>query len=239
MIKVWRALAAVGLLLGLISAGTVANAQEVRYSWFEFGFSGQDVGRTGTGFDPINPQTVDISGTDGTGVTFKGSVGSWRNFYAFFHFTSTNPTSIAIVTGPDGPSQPVEDEFDLTTIRGGIGYKYALTFKTDIVGEVSYDSVDYDFGRPIPNVDFDIAEKDFGGLVGIRSMFNDDLELRAHARYTNVGDVDLTAKTFDSDVLFGVGLGFTLFRGLSVSVDYESGELSTWSVGFRLDLDED
>jgi hypothetical protein len=39
--------------------------------------------------------------------------------------------------------------------------------------------------------------------------------------------------------LFGVGLGFTIIRGLSVSVDYETGELSTWSVGFRLDLDED
>lgn len=238
MIKVWRALAAAALLV-FMSAGTIANAQEVRYSWFEFGFSGQDVGRTGTGFDPVNPQTVDISATDGTGVSFKGSVGTWKNFYAFFSFTSTNPTSVAIVTGPAGPSEPAEDEFDLTTISGGIGYRYALTFKTDLIGAVTYDSVDYDFGRPIPNVDFDLDEKDFGGLLGVRSMINDEFEVRAHARYSNVGDVDLTAKVFDADVLFGVGLGFTVFRGLAISVDYETGELSTWSVGFRLDLDED
>ena len=70
-------------------------------------------------------------------------------------------------------------------------------------------------------------------------MLNDEFEVRAHVRYTNVGDVDLTNKVFDSDVLYGVGLGYTLIRGLSVTVDFEAGEIETWSVGFRLDLDED
>jgi hypothetical protein len=30
-----------------------------------------------------------------------------------------------------------------------------------------------------------------------------------------------------------------VIRGLSIVGDYESGEISSWSVGFRLDLDED
>jgi len=75
--------------------------------------------------------------------------------------------------------------------------------------------------------------------LGIRSLFGDQLELYARARYTNVGDVNLTEKVFDSDVLVGVGLSYMLIRGLSVTVDYETGELESWSVGFRLDLDED
>ena len=239
MIRTCHALTLTGLLLGLTAPITSATAQEVRYSWFEFGVAGQDVSRTGTAFDPVNPQTVDVVATDGTGIRFRGSVGTWKNLYAFLDFTSTNPTSTVIVTGPGGPSAPAEDEFDLSTIRAGIGLKFALTYKTDVIGEVTYDNVNYDFGNPIPNVDLDIEESDVGALLGLRSMLNDDLEARIHARFTNLGDVDLTTQTFDSDVLFGVGIGWTIVRGLSISVDYESGELATWAVGFRLDLDED
>jgi len=86
---------------------------------------------------------------------------------------------------------------------------------------------------------FDMAEKGIGGTVGLRSMLNDDLEVRAYARFTNVGDADLDAKEFDSDTLFGIGIGWELVRGLSLQADYESGEFSSWAIGFRLDLDED
>jgi hypothetical protein len=237
MTRILRALGLAALLLGSISVSGVVNAQDLRYSWFELGVMGQDVGRTGTSFDPVLNQTVDISATDGSGFRFRGSVGTWNNLYAYFDFGTTDPTVIALVTNDQGQF-PAEDEFDLTTIRGGIGYKYSLTFKTDIIAEISYESVDYDFGS-FAGEDFDIDEQDVGGLLGIRSMFNDNFEIRAHARYTNVGDVNLTGKYFDSDVLFGVGLGYTLIRGLSVTVDYETGEIDTWSVGFRLDLDED
>ena len=237
MIKVSRTLVAATLLLGLTAVIDTTHAQEVRYSWFDFGFMGQDVGRTATSFDPILNQTLDINATDGTGIRFRGSLGTWYNVYAYFDFGATDPTSIGLVTNDQGEF-PAEDEFDLTSIRGGLGYKYSLTFKTDIIAEISYDSIDYDFGS-FAGEDFDVDEQDFGGLLGVRSMFNDELEFRAHARYTNVGDVDLTNKAFDSDVLYGVGLGYTLIRGLSVTVDYETGEIDTWSVGFRLDLDED
>jgi len=237
MNKVSRSLAPAALLLVLMATMNVASAQDVRYSWFEFGFMGQDVSRSGSSFDPILNQGVDISATDGTGIRFRGSVGTWYNLYAFVNFDTTDPTVIGVVSNDQGQF-PAEDKFDLTSLRGGIGYKYSLTYKTDIVAELGYDSVTYDFGS-FAGEDFDVDKQDFGVLLGVRSMFNDDLEIRGHARFTNVGDVDLTNKTFDSDVLFGVGLGYTLIRGLSVTVDYELGEVKTWSVGFRLDLDED
>ena len=237
MIEVSRMLRAAVLLLGVTLIASAAHGQEVRYSWFDFGFMGKDVGRTATAFDPALNQTVDVTATDGTGIRFRGSVGTWRGFYAFFDFGTTDPEVIGAVINDQGEF-PAEDKFDLTTIRGGVGYKYSLTFKTDLIAEITYDSVDYDFGS-LAGEDFDLDEQDVGGLLGVRSMFNDELEIRAHARYTNVGDVDLTNKAFDSDVLFGVGLGYTLIRGLSVTVDLETGEVDTWSIGFRLDLDED
>lgn len=237
MIKVSRTLSAAVLLLGFTAVPNGAHGQEVRYSWFDFGFMGQDVSRSATSFDPILNQSVDIVATDGTGIRFRGSVGTWYNIYAFFDFGTVDPTVTGVVTNDQGEF-PAADEFDLTTVRGGLGYKYSLTFKTDIIVELAYDSIEFDFGS-FAGEDFDVDEQDLGGLLGIRSMVNDELEIRAHARYTNVGDVDLTNKVFDSDVLYGIGLGYELIRGLSVTVDYETGEIETWSVGFRLDLDED
>lgn len=237
MTRFSRALALIAVSLGAMSFVDVASAQDLRYSWLEIGGMGHDVSRSATSFDPDINQSVDVTATDGTGFRFRGSVGTWYNLYAFFDFGTTDPTAIAIVTNDQGQF-PAEDEFDLTTIRGGLGYRYSLTYKTDITAEISYDSVDYDFGS-FAGEDFDFDEQDVGAVLGIRSMFNDELEIHAHARYTNVGDVNLTEKTFDTDVLFGVGLGYTLIRGLSVTVDYETGELESWSVGFRLDLDED
>ena len=82
MTRILRALGLAALLLGSTSVSGVVNAQDLRYSWFELGVMGQDVGRTGTSFDPILNQTVDISATDGSGFRFRGSVGTWNNLYA-------------------------------------------------------------------------------------------------------------------------------------------------------------
>ena len=70
-------------------------------------------------------------------------------------------------------------------------------------------------------------------------MVNDDLELRAYARYSNHENADLTTGEFDTGTLFGVGFGWQLVRGFSIVGDYESGEYAHWAIGFRLDLDED
>jgi hypothetical protein len=70
-------------------------------------------------------------------------------------------------------------------------------------------------------------------------MITDEIELRAHARHTGVGDVELNTGILDSDTQSGVGFGIKLVRGLSITGDYGSGEFSNWNIGFRLDPDED
>jgi len=238
MNRLLRSIALAGVLLFATALQNVASAQDLRYSWFEFGVLGQDVQKTGTQFDLGLNQTVDINASDGRGVRFKGSIGTWRNFYLFMNFETSDPSVVAVVTNTQGTFPPVEDKFDLTSLRAGVGYKYSLNHRADIVAELGYDSVDFDFGS-FAGEDFDADGSDVGALLGIRWMLNDDFELRAHGRFTNVGDVNLTTKEFDSDVLFGVGLGYMPIRGFSFTLDYEGGQIETFSIGFRLDLDED
>lgn len=242
----FRRILNVGAVLTLTTMSTVTLAQEeIRYSWFEISFVQQDVDRRGAQIslaDPLQPQLVEVGVSDGNGVKFRGSVGTWHNLYAFVDFASSDIDITAVVTNTitGAVSPEVMDEFDFTTIRGGVGLRIPLGFKTDIYAELSYDSLDLDFGS-FAGEDFDTDAQDVGGALGIRRMFGNNLELRVHGRYSNVGDVSLNdpAGTFDSDTLFGAGFGYTLVRGLSITGDYESGEFTSWNVGFRLDLDED
>lgn len=223
------------LLLAVFLSGS-AVAQEVRYSWLDLSFVGHDIDRQGSQ-TPIVGQTVDVDASDGSGVRFRGSFGTWNNFYVFVDYASSDIDVAAVVTNNQGIF-PASDEFDLTTIRGGIGYKYSVSFSTDAYAELSYDSLDFDFGS-FAGDNFDTDDQDVGATIGVRSMLNDDIELRGYVRYSEHSDVNLNTTAFDPGELFGVGFSWEFIRGLSVVGDYESGDFDSWSLGFRLDLDED
>jgi Outer membrane protein beta-barrel domain len=223
-------------VLFLTTLSATATGQEVRYSWLDMSFMAQDVDRMGTQV-PIAGQTVEVDASDGSGVRFRGSIGTWHNLYLFIDYGATDIDVAALITNAGGQF-PTEDEFDYTTVRGGIGLKIPLGGRTDIYGEVSYDSLDLDFGS-FAGEDFDTDGQDAGGAIGLRTMLTDDLELRAYGRYTKVGNIDLNTGVFDDDTLFGAGFGWQIIRGLSIVGDYEAGEFSNWSIGFRLDLKED
>ena len=235
-----RALVAAKMVaaLMLLAGSSIAAAQDVRWSWFEISMIEQDVGDAqGSVTDFVLNQTVDIATSNGNGIKFRASVGTWHNLFAFVDFTSSDIDVDVVVTNAGGVF-PASDEFDYTTYRSGIGVKWSLTHSTDFFGAVSYDTTDFDFGS-FAGENFDTGDKDIGAQLGLRSMFGDNLELRLHGRYTNVGAVDLTTGVLDSDTLFGVGFGYELVRGLSIIGDYESGQFSSWNIGFRLDLSED
>ena len=221
----------------LLGTGNAAIAQDIRYSWIDMSFMAQDVGRAGS-LTPLPGQTVDVAVTDGGGIRFRGSVGTWNNLYLMVDYGSTDIDLTGRVTNTiTGFEQEFEDEFDYTTIRGGIGVKFSILYATDIYAELTYDSLDFDFGS-FAGEDFDMDRQEPGGTLGLRTIFGKNLEARVHARYSAVGDADLTTGFFDSDILYGAGFAWELVRGLSIVGDYEAGEFSNWSVGFRLDLDE-
>jgi len=231
------------LVLGiLLSAGMSSDvlAQEVRYKWLDMSFMAQNAEVIATSTTPIVGQTVDVAGTDGNGIRFRGSVGTWHNMYLFVDYGSTDIDVAAIVTNPAGEQFPATDEFDFTTVRAGLGVRIPIGWgpATDLFAEVTYDSLDLDFGS-FAGESLDISNKDVGGALGLRAMLNDNWEVRAYGRYTSNGEVDLIAEEFDTDTVFGVGFGWQIVRGFSIVGDYETGEYTNWSLGFRLDLDED
>lgn len=222
----------------LLGSSYAADAQDLRYSWLDMSFMAQDVGRSGS-LSPLPGQVVDISTTDGTGVRFRGSIGTWKNFYLMLDYGATDIDLTGVVSNSNtGFVQEIEDQFDYTAVRGGLGLRFPLRYDTDIFGEVTYDSLDFDFGS-FAGEDFDMGRKEIGGTVGVKTMFGDHVQAYLHARYTAVGDADLTTGIFDTDTLIGVGVAWELIRGLSLVGDYESGEFSSLSIGFRLDLSED
>jgi hypothetical protein len=227
-------------LLALLCFAGTASAQEIRYSWLDLSFMGQDTGLSGTLPTPGVPdQIVNIATTDGTGVRFRGSLGIWNNLYFMVDYGSTDiDLSGSVVNTTTGISQDFVDEFDYTTIRGGVGLKYSIFNKTDLFGEITFDSLDFDFGS-FAGETWDMDRQEVGGTFGARTLLGDDFQVQVHARYSGVGSADLTTGFFDDDVLVGVGLAWQVIRGLSIVGDYESGEFSNWSIGFRLDLDED
>jgi hypothetical protein len=187
----------------------------------------------------VPDQIVNIATTDGTGVRFRGSLGIWNNLYFMVDYGSTDiDLSGSVVNTTTGISQDFVDEFDYTTIRGGVGLKYSIFNKTDLFGEITFDSLDFDFGS-FAGETWDMDRQEVGGTFGARTLLGDDFQVQVHARYSGVGSADLTTGFFDDDVLVGVGLAWQVIRGLSIVGDYESGEFSNWSIGFRLDLDED
>ena len=232
-IATFRALAVVLLLT--VSSGAVA--QDVRWSWFEISYVEQNIDRQGSMTDIVLAQTVDVDSKDGNGIKFRASVGTWNNFFAFLDFNSSDINVDAVVTNAGGVF-PATDEFDYTHIRGGIGVKWSIGFKTDIYGAVSYDSTDFDFGS-FAGENFDTDDKSVGGEIGLRMLLGDDFEFRIRGRQTGVGDVNLSTGEYDSDTLFGAGFGYEIVRGFSIIGDYESGEFSNWNIGFRLDLSEE
>ena len=239
MAQTSRKIVLAGVILLALGLAGPASAQELRYSWLDLSFMGQDVGGIeGNQQTPDPDQFVDVVGNDGDGVRFRGSYALGERFYFFGDYGSTDIGVDGIVTNPNIPPTPASDEFDLTTIRGGLGFRWGVGFNTDITFEVSYDSIDYDFGS-FAGESFDANSKDAGGAIGIRHLFGDNWEVRASGRYSNHAEIDLNTLEFDTGALFNVGFSWQIVRGFAIVGDYETGDVDSWSVGFRLDMDED
>lgn len=226
------------VVLAVSGLASQAHAQEIRYSWVDMSYMSQDMSREGS-LTPLPGQTVAIATSDGTGVHFRGSLAAWKNIYLMIDYASTDISLTGSVSNSNtGFVQEFADEFDYTAIRGGVGLKYSIFDATDVFGELTYDSLGFDFGS-FAGENFDMDRQEVGAALGVRTMFGRNWQFEARARYSNLGDADLTTGIFDSDVLFGVGFAWQVIRGLSIVGDVESGEFANLSLGFRIDLDED
>ena len=224
-------------ILASVMLSHSAAAQEIRYSWMDMSFTAQDVDRAGFLPSPgIPDQIIDVAVTEGSGVRFRGSLGTWKGFYLMVDYSSTDIDLTGSITNPTF-TDDFADEFDFTMIRGGIGLKYSIFEATDIFGEITYDSLDFDFGS-FAGEDFDMGGKGAGATLGVRTMFGHHFQMELRVRYSDVGDADLTGGFFEDDTPIGAGFAWEVIRGLSIVGDVEVGEFTNWSMGFRLDFDE-
>ena len=93
-------------------------------------------------------------------------------------------------------------------IRGGFGFRWGDGFNTDITFEISYDSMDYDFGS-FAGESFDADSKDVGGAIGVGIAF-----LLGPGLSVSLEGLLGTFEVAPSAAL--VGIGFSLLIGLVI-----------------------
>jgi hypothetical protein len=222
------ALCAASMLAMASPAGV--QASDLSYTFLDFQALDSTLETTGSQ-RPVPQQLVGVTTSGGDGIAVAGSLALPRRFYAAGAFR----TSIIDITGVvESPLTrvTVSDSFDLVSSTLGVGYQRELAENFDILAEISYDSVDYDFGS-FAGENFDVSDSGVGARVGIRWNPVPQFELSASSRFSPVAKVSLSSRELESDISFSTGVRWYFFNDLGVGLDYESGEVDTVTFSLR------
>jgi len=207
-----------------------AAASELSYTFIDFQAITNGLDSAGTQ-SPVPSQTVAITTDEGDGISIGGSIAVGERFFFHGKFLTSIVDVSGIVTNPFG-STAVSDNFDLVQSRVAFGYQRELRENFDLVFDLSYDSLEYDFGS-FAGENFDMSEAGAGGRAGFRWNPRPELELYGYAHFSSVGKADLTTREFDSDTRAQFGLLWYFFEDLGMGIDYEVGEIDTFSISMR------
>lgn len=134
-----------------------------------------------------------------------------------------------------GGAAPIEGDFDIVRWRIGVGYAHPLSPTTSLYGRLSFDGAELKNLQVAGfNLDADGDESGVGGEVGMIWAATPAVHLQGHVRYTSVGEIATEGdRTFDTDVLVGLG-GRWFFRpDVALVTGYEYGKITTWNLGVR------
>ena len=207
-----------------------AAASELSYTFLDFQSLDQTIGAAGVQ-SPVPLQTVSIVAGDGDGIAVGGSVAAGQRFYIAGAYRSSIVEAQGIVESPLA-AVTVQDEFDLTHGRLSLGYLFPVGETLDLIAEVSYDTVTYDFGS-LAGENFDLEDSGVGGKVGLRWNPIPAFELFAFARHSPLGKANLTTLEFESDTTAHVGLRWYFFSDLGLGIEHESGDVETTTISMR------
>jgi hypothetical protein len=126
----------------------------------------------------------------------------------------------------------VRDTFDLISSSLGFGYIHEIGDNLDLVAEVSYESINYDFGS-LAGENFDIDESGAGARVGFRWNPIPVLELHAFGHYSPLATPLLSERRFEAGSSFGAGLQWYIFEDLAFGLQYESGDVEKMTFSMR------
>lgn len=225
------------VLLGTLALGCSAvHASELSYTFVDFGALGVDSSVSGSK-EPTATQRVDVTSADGDGLSVAGSLAVGRRFFVAGGYWSSVVDADALVVSPLATAES-SGNYDLAMSRVAAGYVQPVGSNLDIVLEVSYDSVEYDFGS-FAGESFDVDDSGAGFGVGLRWNPREKMEVFASARSSAVGSVNLSASQLDSGTEISAGVRFYFFEDLGVGFGYSSSDdADTFAVSLRFGFGE-
>ena len=209
---------------------SLAQASELSYTFLDFQRLDNTVEVAGVQ-SPVPLQTVSVNTRGGDGIAVGGSMAAGDRFYLSGVYRSSIIDFSGIVTSPLATLN-VADEFDLTLGRLSLGYLRPIGEELDFIAEISYDSVNWDFGS-LAGENFDLDDTGVGAQVGLRWNPVRSVELFAFARQSPVAKPNLSTRTLESDTTAHVGVRVYLFRDLGIGLEHESGEVETTTISMR------
>ena len=185
-------LAIAGVCLALSGTAALAADSGPRYTYGELGYSNLD-------FDDFD--------ADGDAWYVKGSFALTDMFFATAGYADGD---LDVDSGGDS---------DYTNFDLGAGINYPLNDTLDLVGRLSYISVDTDAGD----------EDGYGLYAGVRAMLTPQFELNGGLDYTDLGD------PYDSNTAVEVGgvYSFTDMFAATGGISF-SDDVTEYSIGLRL-----
>jgi hypothetical protein len=233
MTKTHAALLCAAVALGLPAAQ--AAAADLGYSFVDFGAVGLQGGLSGTkASTPI--QTVAIDTNTGTGLNVAGSLEVGERFFLRGSYDSAVVDVSAVVQSPLALVN-TSGNFVRSASRAAFGYHRAFGEKIDAFAELTWDSVNYDFGS-FAGENFDAKDSGAGVGVGLRWSATDSLEIYAAVHASPVADIDLTSSTLSSGTEATVGLRYYFFQDLGFGVDLRSGDVDALTLSMRFGFGE-
>jgi hypothetical protein len=227
------ALCALALAIGWPAAR--GEAADLDYSFVDFGAVGLQGGLQGIKA-PTPTQTVAIDTNTGEGLMVAGSLGVGERFYLRGSYDSAVIDVDAVVQSPLALVR-TGGNFDRTVSRAAFGLHHSFNRKLDGFAEITWDSVNYDFGS-FAGESFDAKDSGAGFGVGVRWSATDALEIHAAVHASPVGDVDLTSSTLSSGAETTVGLRYYFFQDLGFGVELRSGDVDALTLSMRFGFGE-
>jgi hypothetical protein len=224
-----------GMAVAVATVPGLAGASELSYTFVDFGALGVDGTATGVQ-SPIPGQVVEVGSGEGDGLTVSGSLAIGQRFYLSGGYESAVMDVEALVSSPLAVIV-VGGSYDLIASRTAVGYVHPIGDTFDAIAEISYDTLEYDFGS-FAGENFDVSEGGAGIGVGMRWNPRSTLEVFAMAHGSAVGEADLSTGEVDSGVRFSAGLRWYFFEDLGVGFRYESGDFDSMTISMRFGFGE-
>ena len=223
------------LAAGLALTASRGYASDLGYTFVDFGALTVDAGATGQQ-SPTPGQTVTVAGQDGDGLGVAGSLAVGSRFYVRASYDTAVVDVNAVVTSPLARAE-TSGNFDLLSTRIGFGYVRPIGQRLDLTFELGRDKAEYDFGS-FAGESFDVSDSALAAQVGVRFHATEGLELFLGARSSDVGEVNLTERRFQSGTEVSAGLRYYFFEDLGLGFDFRSGDVDSFALSLRFGFGE-